>query len=49
MKEKSKLTKRKDKEKLDTKASYYTEQIIKAKNNYTLRMTNALNDPEVAP
>ena len=57
LKERSKLTKffhkndqkRKNKEKLEVKAAYCTEQIIKAKNDYTQRMTNKLNDPKAAP
>ena len=57
LKERFKLTKnfskkgqkREDKEKFEAKASYYMEQIMKAKNNYTIRMTNTLNDPKVAP
>ena len=55
LKERSKLTKlfykndqkREDKEKLEAKATYYTEQIMKAKNDYTQRMTNKLNDQDV--
>ena len=31
------------------KGGYYTGQIMKAKNDYTLRMTNKLNDPKAAP
>ena len=54
LKERSKLTnffyknihERKDKEKLE---AYCTEQIMKAKNDYTQRMTNNLNDPKAAP
>ena len=54
MKERSKLTiffhknlqKTGHKEKLEAKAAYCTEQIMKAKNDYTLRMTNKLNDPK---
>ena len=57
LKEKSVLTKlfykngqkREDKEKLEAKAAYCTEQIMKAKNDYTQRMTNKLNDPKAAP
>ena len=57
LKERFKLTKnfskkgqkREDKEKFEAKASYYMEQIMKAKNNYTIRTTNTLNDPQVAP
>ena len=57
LKERSKLTKffykngqkREDKEKLEAKAAYCTEQIMKAKNDYTQRMTNKLNDPKAAP
>ena len=57
VKERSKLTKffykngqkREDKEKLEAKATYCTEQIMKAKNDYTQRMTNKLNDPKAAP
>ena len=30
------------------KAAYCTEQTMKAKNNYTLIMTNKLNNPKVA-
>ena len=53
LKERSKLTKffykngqkREDKEKLEAKAAYFTEQIMKAKNDYIKRMTNKLNDP----
>ena len=52
LKERSKLTKffyrngqkSEDKEKF----AYCTEQIMKAKNDYTQRMTNKLNDPKVA-
>ena len=57
LKERSKLTKffynngqkREDKEKLEAKAAYCTEQIMKTKNDYTQRMTNKLNDPKVTP
>ena len=38
-----------DKEKLEAKAAYCTEQIMKTKNDYTQRMTNKLNDPKVTP
>ena len=57
LKERSKLTKlfykngqkSKDKENLEAKPAYCTEQIMKAKNDYTQRMTNNLNDPKAAP
>ena len=57
LKERSKLTKffynnsqkTEDKEKLEAKAAYCTEQIMKTKNDYTQRMTNKLNDPKVTP
>ena len=57
MKERSKLTKcfyknaqkREDKPKLEVKVAYCTEKIMKAKIDYTLRMTNKLNDPKTAP
>ena len=38
-----------DKEKLEAKTAYRTEQIMKVKNVYTQRMTNKLNDPKEAP
>ena len=41
--------KREYKEKLEAKAAYCTEQIVKAKNDYPQRMTNKLNDPKAAP
>ena len=41
--------KREDKEKLEAKAAYCTEQIMKAKNDYTERTTNKLNDLKAAP
>ena len=34
-----------DQEKLEAKATYCNEQILKVKNDYILRMTNKLNDP----
>ena len=57
LKERSKLTKffykngqkREDKEKLEAEAVYCKEQIMKAKNDYTQRMTNKLNAPKAAP
>ena len=57
MKERSKLTnffykngqKREYKPKLEAKAACCTEKIMKAKNNYTLRMTNKLGDSKAAP
>ena len=57
LKERSKLTKffyksgqtREDKEKLESKAAYCTDQIMKAKNDYTQRMTNKLDDSKAAP
>ena len=57
LKERPKLTyffykncqKREEKEKLETKPTYCTEQIVKAKNDYTKRMTNKLNDSKAAP
>ena len=57
LKEISKLTKffykngqkREYKKKLEAKAAYCTEQIVKAENDYPQRMTNKLNDPKVAP
>ena len=52
LKERSKLTKFfyqngqkwEDKEKLEAKAAYSTEQIMKAKNDYMQRITNKFND-----
>ena len=41
--------KREDKEKLESKAAYCTDQIMKAKNDYTQRMTNKLDDSKAAP
>ena len=41
--------KREEKEKLEAKAAYCTEQIMNAKNDYTQRMNNKLNDPKAAP
>ena len=57
MKERAKLTKfyykngqrKEDQEKLEAKAIYYTEQILKAKNDYTLKTTNKLNNPKIGP
>ena len=58
MSERSKLTKfsnlvRKVKKrgprKLQAKAAYCTKEILKAKNDYLLRMTSELNDPKTAP
>ena len=40
--------KREDKEKLEAKPAYFTEQIIKAKNDDTVRMTNKSNDSKAA-
>ena len=37
------------KTKLEAKAAYCTEKIIKAKNDYILVMTNKLNDPKAPP
>ena len=36
-------------EKLEPKVAYCTEQILKAKNDYILRITNEANDPKTAP
>ena len=41
--------KREDKEKLEAKPAYCTEQIMKAKNYYTQRMTNKFHYPKAAP
>ena len=41
--------KRKDKQKLEMQGTYWTEQIVKAKNDYTLKITNRLNDPKPDP
>ena len=41
--------KKEDQEKLEAKAAYSTEQILKAKNNYILRMTNKRNNLNTAP
>ena len=57
LRERSKLTKffykngqkREGKEKLEAKAAYCTEQIMKAKNDYAQRMTNKLNDRKAVP
>ena len=57
LKIRSKLTKiyykngkgKEDKERLDARAAYCTEQILKAKNDYIVKMTNKLNDPKTAP
>ena len=57
MKERPKLTKsfyksgqkREDKEKLESKAAYCTDQIMKGKNDYTQRMTNKLDDSKATP
>ena len=57
LKGRSKLTKffykngqkREDKGKLEAKSTYCAEQIMKAKNDYTQRMANKLNDPKAAP
>ena len=38
--------KNEDQEKLQAKAAYYTEEILKAKNDYVRRMTGKLNDPK---
>ena len=35
--------------KLEAKAAYSTEQILKLKNDYTPRMANTLNDLNTAP
>ena len=53
MKERTKLTKfyykngqrKEDQQKLMSNVVYCTEQVLKAKNGYTLRMTNKSNDP----
>ena len=37
------------KEKLQAKAAYCTEEILKAKNDYIIRMTSKLNNPKTAP
>ena len=57
MRERIKLTKyyykngqrKEDQEKLEAKAAYCTEQILKAKNDCILRVTNKLNDLNTAP
>ena len=41
--------KKEDQEKLPTKAAFCTEEILKTKSDYMLRMTNRLNDPKAAP
>ena len=41
--------KKEDQEKLQAKAAYCTEEILKAKNDYILRMTSKLNDLKAAP
>ena len=33
--------KKKDKQKLETQGAYWTEQIMKAKNDYTLKITDS--------
>ena len=53
MKERTKLTKfyykngqrKEDQQKLMSNVVYCTEQVLKAKNGYILRMTNKSNDP----
>ena len=40
--------KREDKEKLEAKPAYCTEQTTKVKNDDTVRMTNKRNDSKVA-
>ena len=37
------------KTRLEAKAAYCTEKIIKAKNDYIIIMTNKLNDPKAPP
>ena len=58
LRERSKLTKfchkhgqkKEDQGKLHAKAVYYTEEILKAKKNYSIvRMTSKLNNPKAAP
>ena len=57
LRERTKLTKyyykngqrKEDQEKLEAKAAYCTEQILKAKNDCILSVTNKLNDPNTAP
>ena len=55
LRERSKLTKfyykyvkKEDQEKLQAKAAYCTEEILKAKNDYILRLTSKFNDPKAA-
>ena len=43
------MVKKEDKEKLQAKAAYCTEEILKAKNDHILRMTSKLNNPKAAP
>ena len=41
--------KKEDQEKLPAKTAFCTEEILKTKSDYILRMTNRLNDPKAAP
>ena len=41
--------KKEDQEKLQEKSAYCTEEILKAKNNYIIRLTSKPNDPKAAP
>ena len=41
--------KKEDQEKLQAKAAYCTEEILKVKNDFILRMTSKLNDPKASP
>ena len=41
--------KKKNQEKLQAKAACCTEEILKAKSDYILRMTSKLKDPNTAP
>ena len=43
------VKKKEDQEKLQANATYCIEEILKAKNNYILRMTSKLNDSKTAP
>ena len=55
LRERSKLTKfyyiikKEDQEKLQAKGAYCTEEILKAKNDYILKMTTKLNKPKTVP
>ena len=43
------MVKKEDQEKLQAKAAYFTEEILKAKNDYIRRMSSKLNNPIAAP